>query len=106
MDLVARRRPLCTPVAISSTIPGSTTGLSPALRAATLSPSTSTPTTVWPLWARPAAVTAPTYPRPKTAIFIDSPKFECLPVPDRGLDSTHSDAAAGGAEEPLDPIDR
>ena len=59
-DVVARRRPLCAPVAMSSTIPGSTTGLSPALIAATLASSTSTPTTECPLWARPAAVTVPT----------------------------------------------
>ena len=50
----------CAPLAMSSTIPGSTTGLSPALIAATFVASTSTPTTVCPLWARPAAVTVPT----------------------------------------------
>ena len=71
-----RRRPRAAGPAAGGdrpTIPGSTTGLSPALIAATLAASTSTPTTECPQWARPAAVTVPTYPRPKTANFMTPP---------------------------------
>src|SRR3989454_1594116 len=66
LDVVARRRPAPTTLAGSSASPGSTTGGVAALTIATFSALMSTPTTSWPAFARQAAVTDPTYPRPKT----------------------------------------
>src|SRR5437868_6565587 len=58
--------------------PGSITGDLPALIIATLSGLTSTPITSWPAFARHAAVTDPTYPRPKMLMRIR--KILLLPV--------------------------
>src|SRR5262245_60012427 len=66
LDVVARRRPLPTTSRSSSASPGSTIGEVAALIIATFSAFTSTPATVWPAFARQAAVTHPTYPRPNT----------------------------------------
>src|SRR5580704_18655742 len=54
--------------------PGSMTGLRPLAIISTFEASTSTPQTSWPREARHAAVTVPTYPRPKTAtLTVESP---------------------------------
>src|SRR6266566_3234570 len=66
LDGVARRRPSPTTSRRSSGSPGSTIGEVAALSIATFSALTSTPTTAWPAFARQAAVTHPTYPRPNT----------------------------------------
>src|SRR5262250_1610989 len=66
LEVVARRRPEPTTSRKRSGRPGSTIGDVAALIIATFSALTSTPTTVWPAFARQAAVTHPTYPRPNT----------------------------------------
>src|SRR5437899_6834861 len=66
LDVVARRRPAPTTWARSSASPGSTIGGVAAWIMATFSALMSTPTTAWPAFARQAAVTHPTYPRPNT----------------------------------------
>src|SRR5262249_22345697 len=66
LELVARRRPVPTTSRRSSGNPGSTIGEVAELIIATFSAFTSTPTTAWPAFARQAAVTHPTYPRPNT----------------------------------------
>src|SRR6266851_9121541 len=65
VEVVARRRPAGVTSASSSPSPGSTRGEIPPLTMATLSGLMSTPITWWPALARQAAVTQPTYPRPK-----------------------------------------
>src|SRR5258708_29374436 len=54
--------------AISSANPGSSTGGRPDSNISTYAVFTSTPRTRYPLLARQAAVTAPTYPQPKTLL--------------------------------------
>src|SRR5215467_14703618 len=66
LEVVARRRPEPTTSCKSSGSPGSTIGEVAELIIATFSAFTSTPTTAWPAFARQAAVTHPTYPRPNT----------------------------------------
>src|SRR5713226_6945949 len=68
LEVVARSLPSRTWAASSSSSPGSMTGEVPALTAATFSATESTPSTSWPALARQAALTEPTYPRPKTLI--------------------------------------
>src|SRR5438128_3079550 len=77
LDVVARRRPAPTTSASSSASPGSTTGGVAALTIATFSALMSTPTTSWPAFARQAAVTDPTYPRPNRATRMTSAPLGC-----------------------------
>ena len=66
----ACKRPASTPRRISSSKPGSIIGLLPELMSDTLVRCKSTPVTTCPMSARHAAVTHPTYPIPKTVIFL------------------------------------
>src|SRR5262245_18509989 len=66
LEVVARRRPAPTTSWRSSGRPGSMIGEAAWLIMETFSALTSTPTTVCPAFARQAAVTHPTYPRPNT----------------------------------------
>src|SRR5215470_18327820 len=111
LEVVARRRPEPTTSRKRSGSPGSTIGDVAALIIATFSAFTSTPTTAWPAFARQAAVTHPTYPRPKTLTriakhlsalvfeFVDDPRPR-VPLLDepaaRGADRA---APAGIAQE-------
>src|SRR5438309_1620969 len=67
----ACNRAVLTPRRISSSKPGSIIGLLPELMKDTLVSCGSTPVTTCPISARHAAVTQPTYPIPKTVIFIE-----------------------------------
>jgi hypothetical protein len=66
MSVVNVSRPDATPSVRNSGSPGSKNGASPRESAATLSASTSMPTTSWPMDAIAAACTAPRYPHPMT----------------------------------------
>src|SRR4029077_2209011 len=67
---VACKRPASTPRRINCSKSGSIIGLFPELMRETLSSCKSTPVTEWPISAKHAAVTQPTYPIPKTVTFI------------------------------------
>ena len=69
-SLSACRRPASTPRRIRSSKPGSMIGLLPELIRDNLFCCKSTPVTACPISAKQAAVTEPTYPIPKTVIFI------------------------------------
>ena len=73
-SVVARSNDALCAWSTSSCMPGSTIGLRPESSCSTFNGLMSTPTTECPLEARHAAVTDPTYPRPKmlTRLLIDS----------------------------------
>src|SRR4051794_3330391 len=89
-DVVARSFLPATASAITASRPGSTNGDLPSFTMATLSALTSTPITSWPSRARQAAITAPTWPKPKTLTLIVPPEtIEDEANVDRSRDLQH-----------------